>query len=424
MATGSSLLNKSIGGGFAPQSWGYTSKYTKKPPKDGYKYISNSSVLTKKAKLNPDSKESVGITSKMDDAIHFNLNMGTGHGGFEKNFSYYFDRFYSVYPEHELSSLCQYVFFVRPDLNILDTNRGTLLSLSNSRKRYTQAMSPNNNQFLRYMHQAYPYLLDCLVLNGNLDSHDFIPFLTGRVESINLPDYTIKDYKMTQPYSGYNLPYASHALESMTGGEFEVIFRDDDEMRILKFFQTWAFYINAVTRNMLSPKMKYIRNNRADYCTSIYVITCKPNAEEIVHWIKYTGAFPVNVPHSNLSFNLRGAVNNKLSIKFDYFHQEPLDPLSIIDFNKNAHIKTHASKVSYIPVYHSDKIGDIGFKDIRSKVDPRKKIITGESTKFYKNAPVSFGTGNGLAGCPFVCRIGKKYYLRWKKINLSPIAKN
>lgn len=411
-----SLVSNIKGGTPPPHTWDYIARDIRKPPNDPY--ITNTKVLQENEVIVPGdpADKPMKITTTMDNVIHYNLNMDTGTGGYEKNTAIHFDRFYSIYPEHEMTGLCQYVFFVKPDLNILKNGSHTLISLDSERARYSQNTSPNNDQFLRYMNARHPYVL--ANLSGNrIANHDFMPILTGRVESISLPDYKIKDYKMTQPYSGYNLPYASHALESSTGGEFEVVFRDDDDMRILLLFQTWLYYIDAVTRNHFAPKMKYIRNNRADYCTSIYVITCKPEGSEIVHWMKYTGAFPTVAPHSNLSFNLRGGANNKVTINFDYFHQEPLNPLSIVDFNKNANIKKNAARISYIPVYNSEKISVLGMKDKRSKT---QKFAGANNTKFNTKAPIAFGTGNGLAGCPFICREGKKYYLRWKKLNLSP----
>lgn len=397
-------------------SWDYSTKYNKTAPKGWNRYITNTRTLIKNAKIAPKNRHEAGITNSMNKKLHFHLNRSVGQSSYAKTTGLYFDRLYSIYPQYELTSTCTYVFFVRPILNILDKNTNQLVSLSNNRKFYTQNSSPDRDQFFRWMRKSYPYVLFNLS-GGRIKGHDFMPILTGKTESISLPDYTIKDYKLTQPYTGYNMPYASHALESMTGGEFEVTFRDDAELSILKLFQTWLYYINGVTRNVFSPRDSFISNNKADYCTSVYVITCKEDATEIIHWMKYTGAFPTKAPHSNLSFNLRGKVENRITIPFAYFHQAPLDPLDIIGFNKNAHVTKDASKIPYVPIYNKATVGKMGMKDPR---DATMKRITGNRWRITTASPVVLGTGNGFVKCPFICKLGNKYYLRWKKVDLTP----
>lgn len=400
------------------QSYGSTTKYkTKYEPKTT---ITNSDTKIKDQKFSV-TKEEAGITNKMDNLMKFNLNMtyGSKDSSYEKHTAQYFDRLYSVYPDRELDNLCQYVFMVRPDCNILKNDGKTLVKITNAQVKagYYPNSSPHNDQFFRYMKKNYPYILKSLTSSLS-DSHDFIPFLVGRTESLQLPDYTIKDYHMNQPVTNYDIPYASHALDSMTGGQFEISFRDDNEFRIHKLFQTWLYYINGVTRNTFGPRIFNIKHNKYDYATSVYYIVCKADAETIIYWSKYTGCFPITSPNSDMSFNLRGGVNSRISVQFDYFHHEPLNPYIFVDFNKNAHVTTPNNQ-GYIPVYNSKTLKDIGMKDFRTTA--QKKIannLNGISERYRIGAPVSLGSGNGLVGCPFIYKDAKtnEYKLRWKKI--------
>lgn len=369
-----------------------------------------------------DGQDFIDKHKKVDKLMRFNLNMT--YGNTYANTLKYFDRLYSVYPSEEIDNVCQYVFLVRPDLNILSSPTD-LLHISQSemeKKGYLQNSSPSNDATLKYMMQRYPNVVRSLTTYLEGGHHDFIPFLVGRTESLQIPDYTIKNYKLSQPYTNYQLPYASHALESQTGGEFEISFREDKEYRVHKLFQTWVYYIDAVTRNLFAPKMKHIIHNKLDYATSVYTITCLQDAETIVYWSKYTGAFPLTVPNSDVSFNLRGTPNNKVSIPFAYFHQEALNPYILLDFNKNSHVQK-PDKTPYVPIYRSDSLDDIGMKDYR-KDDDLKYISThsvNAKTTFRKSAPVSLGSGNGLVGAPFICKVkgsggSWNYALRWKTI--------
>lgn len=356
--------------------------------------------------------------SKVDKLLQFHMNQS--YGTKIDNTSLYFDRLYSVLPSRELVNTCQYAFFIRPDLNIYAANdKGghKLYNISAKAKNtgYRAASCPSQDNFIRYMQYHHPNTLRSLTsqLEGE---HDFIPFLVGRTESLQLPDFSIQDYSMTQPYTGYSLPYASHSKKSTTGGTFEASFREDKQYRVHKLFQTWLYYIDAVTTNKFEPKYKHIRHNKMDYATSAFIITCAEDAETIIYWAKYTGAFPTINPNSNISFNLRGNVDNKVSVSFDYFLVEALDPYILVDFNKNAHV-TNADSRPYVPVYNTVTLDTIGIKDYRSKEKKAyDKKKPGADTTFRKSTPIILGTGNGLVGAPYICKVDKNYKLRWKKI--------
>ena len=347
---------------------------------------------------------------KADNALRYAENMTT-YGNHVKNVQTNFDRLYSVYPEMELDSLGQYIFIVRPNLNIYK-NDTSLVKMSS--KSYEASSAPAADPFFNYMNNQHPYMLKSLT--DELDwGHDFIPYLVGRTESLQLPDYRIKTYNLNQPFTNFNLPYAGHALDSMTGGEFDITFREDNELRIHKLFQAWVYYIHNVTRNMFSPKKEYIRDNVIDYATSIYSIVCKPDAETIVHWAKYTGAFPTNVPNNDMSFNLRGGVPNKVSIPFTYFLQESMDPYILFDFNKNAHVTT-PSKEGYIPLHQTTTLKSGGFKDYRtSKMKTIDTNLLNAKVDNSLSLPMTMGLGNGIVGCPFIVRhTNGEFHLRWK----------
>ena len=215
----------------------YKSRYSSNYNGKDFKYITNTKIAPDKGQLAPENAVDAGISARANRKLKFNLNMNGhiwGDKEYESNVTKYFDRLYSVYPDYELSSLCQYVFMVRPDCNIL--NKGKLLTVP------TSGIGPNGtpakDAFMNYMYNDYKNLLYCLTLSdGDITGHDFIPFLVGRVESLNLADYSLKDYKMNQPFTNYNLPYASHALESQTGGQFEIVSREDADLRVHKLFQ-------------------------------------------------------------------------------------------------------------------------------------------------------------------------------------------
>lgn len=389
------------------------------------KYITNTKTLKKNERFSP--PQFTSSHKKVDRLVKYEMNMTYGKS--RTNTELYFDRLYSIYLDQEMDNLCQYVFMVRPSMNLFKDSKGTKLATltkSQINSGFYANSYPAQDQFFRYMKKTYPNILRSLTSTLQGGSHDFIPYLVGRTESLQIPDYSIKGYKMNQPYTNYDLPYASHALDSATGGDFDITFREDNELRIHKLFQAWLYYIDGVTRNRFSPKTKFIMHNKFDYATSVYCITCKADAETIVYWTKYTGAYPTAVPNSDLSFNLRGSVNNKVTIPFTYFLQEAMDPYILVDFNKNAHVVKSNNK-GFIPVYRSDSLKYTGIKDYRSST--QKKLdskLSGSKVKVNLNTPAMLGSGNGLVGCPFICKVKEGghyvYKLRWKRVSANTLS--
>lgn len=305
---------------------------------------------------------------KLDDDVHVLHNMlppGGEKDPYYKSYFENFDRYYSIYPDLESAGLRQYVFIVRPDLNILDEKNPNFVSEACKKDNMINNLVKTNNIVMRQ-------LTDQLSTE-----HDFMTFVTGRIESLQIPDMTIKNYSISQPYTNLLMPYGGNAWESKTGGTFDITFRDDRYLRLHKMFQVWVHYIDGVTRNSLYPKQKYTIYNKIDYATSVYYFICDVDGETLLWWSKYTGAFPITVPNSDLSFNLRGSYDARLSIPFVYFYHEALNVEILHDFNRNANPLNR----TYINSYNPDVVG----------------------------------TDNAMAGAPFIYRknTASNFKLRW-----------
>ena len=277
-----------------------------------------------------------------------------------------FNRFYKIFPDTELpGGLTSYVFITRPDLNIYTSSTNTLVSEN------------KNDVKLQYMQADYPELLHMLTLDYD-STHQFIPFLQGRTESLQLPDYQISTSEFTIPFYNYKMIYPGVTNESLTGGTFDITFREDNRMRVTKFFEFWIYYIDAIRKNKMKPAKKYIKSNTFDFMCSVYEFICDPSSERILFFSKYTGCFPTSVSISNYSHNLHGTIDNKVSITFAYMVTEHMQPMIITDFMNNRSLKGD----NYVEVY--DEIFST--------------------------------TGTTLVGCPTIYRGNKgtgDYYLKW-----------
>lgn len=310
-----------------------------------------------------------------------------------------FDRFYSIDLKTELPSGRHYIFMCRPDLYLVEDGSAT-----SSEIRLSTESRVNVDPYFTYLASFHPEIIGSLtgdfaglgalksvtqkavaesgygnskstdgtkVKIGNstktLPIHAFIPIITSRVESLQLPDYTIKQNTIVQPYTKYTVPYTTSAIESSTGGSFDITFREDKYYSIHKLFYAWIYYQNNVMRNIFSPKLKYIQFGAMDYATSIYDFVVDDTGENVIYWAKYTGCIPTSVPMSDLSFNRNSGAETKVSIPFSYFYCEHMDRNILLDFQynslgyitirnymKNKNPLNAISLSSTVPIYDSD----------------------------------------------------------------------
>lgn len=300
-----------------------------------------------------------------------------------------FDRWYSIYQNTDELNTRQYIFFVRPELYLVDqtgsNSKGGIFELSKTSRTYW-------DPFFRYMNANHSVILRSLTaefgknktdqrpaaasgagqggyadasvdMDGTpLTIHSWIPYLVGRTETLAIPDYIIKTFDVVQPYTKYAVPYSTSAIESQSGGTFECTFREDSQLRVHKLFYSWLYYMDGVMRNKFQPKEKYLIYNAFDYMSSVYHIVCDITGTDIIWWSKYTGVIPTQVPNSDLSWNRGSETDSKVTIPFKFFHHEALNPQILTDFNYNSlgynYMRGKASsgrlRLQACPVYDAD----------------------------------------------------------------------
>lgn len=253
-----------------------------------------------------------------------------------------FNRFYTIFPDMEMpADLKSYVFITRPELNLLDGSSG---GASNS-----LAKDNANDPQLQHLFNTHPEVVYMLTSHYS-GEHDLFSYLQGRTESLQLPDYQINTSDFAIPFYNYKYTYPTVTNESITSGTFDITFREDNELRITNLFHFWLYYCDAVIKNKMRPDDAHVHGNVYDFMASVYEIICDPTTERILWMDKYTGCYPVSVPISNYSHNIRSNVDSKINISFHYTKVEHNDPNIIADFNVN----TQGRSGSIEPVYDTD----------------------------------------------------------------------
>ena len=287
----------------------------------------------------------------------------------------YFNRYLRDFPDEALTSLVPYVFFVRPDLNILNLTQD---DFANDAIR--------GDATIRWLYNNCPEIVRMLSTNYS-DYHDYMPYLGSKVETFPTFDFSLQVNENTQAFTGYRNFYSGNAVQSTTGIQFDVTFKENNNLETLKLFFTWLYYIDGVVRNKFIAKDVYRFNRIADYYTSIYYFLCEPDGQKITYYQKITGAFPTNAPMSLLSMNIPMTPESKVNISFSAFYVEHMNPIILSEFNYNSRLNA-SGEWSRSPVTRNMKAV--------SHYDP---ILM---------------RGKTFVGTPFVYSgDGKDYYLIW-----------
>lgn len=243
-----------------------------------------------------------------------------------KNLFNKFNRWRMSFPDYNLAKSTSYIFFTRPDLNLLEfTNSGNyILTQQFEKDPYYYYLYKNNMNIL-------------LALTSHFSQqHDFHPFLSNTSASFEVSDQYIKTLDIGETLTGYKVQYGKHNIESKTSGSFNISYTDDKELTIYKTHKAWIEYISKVFRGTASPKEEYIKGKILDYACSVYYFLCGQN-DEILFWTKCYGVFPTNEPSSAFSWAKDSIVKTpNFSISYSYAFKEDFNPLILSEFNMNS----------------------------------------------------------------------------------------
>ena len=237
-----------------------------------------------------------------------------------------FNRNKTAFPDKELNKTFAYVFFTRPDLNILTSG-----SSANSLVLTDQT---NYDMKYKYIYKNNPWSLKSLVQAGN-SHHKFMVLLSNEALSYEVGDVVIKTVEHGETYNGNKIIYGFSDQESNAAGEMSIRYRDTVNLDIYKLHMIWVDYINKVSRGIFAPKNTYLKERILDYAVSCYYFLCGADGSTILYWQKLTGVFPVNTGENVFSWD-SGTLLAKpeINIKYMYAFKSAMDMYSLYEFNE------------------------------------------------------------------------------------------
>ena len=251
-----------------------------------------------------------------------------------------FNRNKIAFPDKELTKTFAYVFFTRPDLNILQ--RGA------SAKDFKLTKQVSYDKKYLYLWENNPWCLKSLVQSGN-PYHKFMTFLSNEALSFEVGDVVLKTVEHGETFNGHKIMYGRSDIESNVAGEMSIRYIDTVNLDVFKLHLAWVDYISKVSRGVFYPKRDYIKTKVLDYASSCYYFLCGPDGSTILYWQKLTGVFPLNTSENAFSWD-SGTLLAKpeINIKYAYSFKTTMDPIILMEFNRLAST-SNKRKTDYDP---------------------------------------------------------------------------
>lgn len=334
-------------------------------------------------------------------------------------------------PYHIPTVTKEYIFFTKPDLNILSLTDGQKTGVY-------QDLNVNllNYPFFTDVYSRYRGVLEDLCYShsvrrsnriltnasSNYSGNDlyynksnvFIPLLSNTlVSTIPLPDRNADYVETNGNVYGTKIRYRDRS----TGNKnftFSLEFQDTRFYEVYMFFRIYDEYITLKNLGIVGPKQRQVWRKILHDQFSIYKITVDEDGTTITHFAKYTGVFPTSVPSSMFSDMNSTEPKGRLSIDFNCFEVEDMNPYILREFNA----------VSSSPIGGINNLMRLPECEL---YDVNHDHSNGDWPKYPYIYWDRLDTNEGSKYINTSNSGPRKYFLRWKyessSVNSTPIAK-
>lgn len=263
-------------------------------------------------------------------------------------------------PYHVINGTREYLFFTKPDLNIMKDEKNLQDVLA-------------NNSFWKEMLRYYRDDLACLQKRSSckrsgelIDSHPFIPLLSNSVASpLSLPSIDADTVETASTIYGTSIQYRGDSMKSDEGHDFNIEFIDSKQLEVYYFFKMWDEYEKLKKQGIIGPPMFIDSKGKQNDLYRVYRILHDQIAiyrflvdaddmSTIIHYSKLIGCFPKSVPRDSFD-SLEGEIKYSISWHAQWVYDS--DPIILYEFNQVCN-KFFGSKgpmkSKYIDLYDKD----------------------------------------------------------------------
>lgn len=231
-----------------------------------------------------------------------------------------FSRAGFIDPFNEITKTREYIFFTKPDLNIL------------SGSRVQSELS--NNFFMVECAERYPEVIHQLQLSADSGYKRLAlsPLLSNAVQgSLELPGLSADSIETARNIYGTSISYRGTSYKSDQAHEFTLDFKDDKWLNVYMYFKIYDEYERIKASGNVSPKEDYILNKILHDQIAIYKFIVAEDGMTILYWARAMGCYPTGAPRDSMS-NL--GPETTFSVSFYSQFVSDMDPRILYDFNR------------------------------------------------------------------------------------------
>ena len=234
-----------------------------------------------------------------------------------------------------------YVFFVRPQLNLRESNVANAPDLSS----YLNIDNKSLHMYVRNMLDPRLHLQTNGKTSSALMDHElaFIPILTNNIETVSgWPDTALGTYTSQPGVRKQEWSIIDSNCDINNTFDLDLTFRNTYKEPIFSLFKLWVKYGSYVYENLMAKYIDYIIANRIDYQTRVYRLVMDPT-KRFVEKIGIAGvAFPYVLGEgSTMDFNASEVYNTQnkdIRIRLKATVAEYNRDIIIKEFNKTVGI--------------------------------------------------------------------------------------
>lgn len=240
----------------------------------------------------------------------------------------YYNKFYRfgvIDPYNEPQSGKEYIFFVKPNLCILDKN-GSLIS--------ELASIP----FFIELYNKWPNVINQLQYDADPTKCPFSYLLSNMVvSSLDLPSISAGTMSTPTNMYGISYDYRWNSEASDDNHSFSLEFKDTKNLDVYMLFRAYEEYERLKAQGYINlykydKYRKYIQNKVLHDQFGIYKFIVGEDMETIMHYSYFTGVYFASLPRDAFNdANFDDGIKYGIDMKAAFV--EDMDPVIIRDFN-------------------------------------------------------------------------------------------
>ena len=248
-------------------------------------------------------------------------------------------RFGRLDPYNAVTNTKEYLFFTKPDLNIV-TESGKL-------NDYLA-----DQPFFKELYRKYPLVIQQLQSSADKRNNPLCLLLSNSaISSLDVPQLSAESIDTASNIYGTSYDYRGSSEASNDNFDFSIEFRDTRYLDVYHYFKAYDTYEMLKHHGLVAPKKKYITNKILHDQIGIYKFLVDEDYQTIIYYAYYWGVMFKSLPRDVFSSpTFDNGISYSIDMKAAFV--DDMDPLIIRDFNSLT--KNYRSNMRDIPIYDEE----------------------------------------------------------------------